>query len=217
MIISLVSLKGGAGKTTLSINLAVAFAHAGKRVTLVDSDPNNRNTLKWSGLRPQDKPQILTVAMGDLNALQNNINQVNNNSDIVIIDGTPALEEFTGTIMMISDLVLLPIRSSVFDIWAFNDQFLPTLKKIRSLKPVDCRIILNATRKHSIIGREVLEVLEQYELPVMHRRIGQRTVFENSPMAGLGVMECDDKEAQFEIEMLTKEIENILFTKHVEA
>jgi chromosome partitioning protein len=217
MIISLVSLKGGAGKTTLSINLAVAYAQTGAKVTLIDSDPNNQNALKWSGIRPQDKAQIVTVSLSDADALRNNINPINASCDIVIIDGTPALAELTGTIMLVSDLVLLPIRSSTFDYWAFNEQFLPTLKNVRSLKEIDCRIVLNAVRKRSVIGREVLDALEQYDIPIMNRKIGLRTVFENSPKYGLGVGECDDNEAKFEIKMLQKAVHEILTTKIVTA
>ena len=213
MIISLVSLKGGAGKTTISINLAVAYAQTGAKVTLIDADPNNQNALKWSGLRPRDKSQIVTVSLPDADALRNSINPINETSDIVIVDGTPALAELTGTIMLVSDLVLMPIRTSTFDFWAFNDKFLPTLKNARALKPIDCRIILNAVRKNSIIGREVLDALEQYDIPIMHRKVGMRTVFENSPKYGLGVTECKDPEATFEIERLKDETIEILKSK----
>ena len=215
MIISLVSLKGGAGKTTLSINLAVAYAQTGAKVTLIDADPNNQNALKWSGLRPRDKSQIITVSLADADALRNNINPINESSEIVIIDGTPALAELTGTIMLVSDLVLLPIRTSTFDFWAFNDKFLPTLKNARGLKPIDCRIVLNAVRKRSVIGREVLDALEQYEIPIMHRKVGLRTVFENSPKYGLGVTEMDDAEAAFEITMLQNEINKAIIEKQI--
>lgn len=217
MIISLVSLKGGAGKTTLSINLAVAYAQAGAKVTLIDADPNNQNTLKWSGLRPRDKSQIVTVSLSDADALRNNINPINETSDVVIIDGTPALADLTGTIMLVSDLVLMPIRTSTFDFWAYNDKFLPTLKNVRGLKPIDCRIVLNAVRKRSVIGREVLDALEQYEIPLMHRKIGLRTVFENSPKLGLGVTECQDETAALEIMHLRNEINEILKSKFIPA
>lgn len=215
MIISFISLKGGAGKTTLSINLAVAYAQTGAKVTLVDANQYNQNSLKWSGIRPQDKAQIVTVSLNDPDALRNNINPIKANCDIVIIDGTPALAELTGTIMLVSDLVLLPIRSSAFDYWTFQDDFLPTLKNVRSLKPVDCRIILNAVRKRSVIGREVLDALEQYDIPIMHRKIGLRTVFENSPKYGLGVTEMDNPEAIFEITMLQNEMNKLIIEKQL--
>ena len=217
MIISLVSLKGGAGKSTLSINLAVAYANAGAKVILVDSDPNQRSCLKWSGQRPEERPQVTTVSLCEPDALRANINAVHDSCDVVIIDGTPALSELTGTIMLVSDLVLVPLRSSDFDAWAFNDHFLPTLKHVRALKKIDCRVVRNALRKKSVIGREVLELLEQYDLPVLHRTVGLRIVFENTPRTGLGVVELDDAEAKFEIEMLHQECEQILTNKMTEA
>ena len=217
MIISLVSLKGGAGKTTLSINLAVAYANAGAKVVLVDADPNQRSCLKWSGQRPEERPPVTTVSLCEPDALRANINAVHDSCDIVIIDGTPALSELTGTIMLVSDLVLVPLRSSDLDAWAFNDYFLPTLKQVRALKTIDCRIVRNALRKRSVVGRDVMELIEQYDIPVMHRTVGLRTVYEGTLRTGLGVVELEDPEAKFEIEMLHKECEQILTNKMTEA
>ncbi len=217
MIISLVSLKGGAGKSTLCASLAASYANAGKKIVLVDSDGNNLSCLKWSGLRPKDVPQLTCVSLPEPGALRNNINAVHASCDIVIIDGTPALNEITGTIMLISDLVLLPIRASDYDVWAFTDHFLPTLKQVRALKNIDCRVVRNAVQKGTTITREVNQLLEQYDIPILHRTVGHRTIFHNTPRTGLGVTERGKSEAQFEIEMLQKEIENILFTKQVEV
>lgn len=214
MIISTVSLKGGAGKTTISVNLAVQLAHEGFKVILIDADPNNQNTMKWSGFRAEELPQITTVALTDPQALRKNIPSLEVNADYVIIDGTPALAELTGTIMLISDLVILPLRSSTWDIWAFNDKFLPKLNDAKSLRPdLDCRILRNAVNKQKRISREVIKVLEQYDVPVLNSSVGDRTVFESSPMYGKGVVEAEDDVASWEIVKLTKEIKEILTNK----
>ena len=217
MVISFVSLKGGSGKTTLSTNLAVSYAIKGASICLIDADPNNQNTLKWSGIRPEEKRSITTVALPDPDALRKNIKDLELKHDIVIIDGTPALAKLTGTIMLLSDLVILPIRSSTWDIWAFNDQFLPKLEEIRALRPdVNCWIVRNCYNARKIITREALEVIEQYDIPIMRSKIGDRTVFEFAPSRGLGVVECDDELASWEIDYLRNEVSEILSSLNVE-
>lgn len=214
MIISTVSLKGGAGKTTISVNLAVELAHQKKKVILIDADPNNQNAIKWSGFRSDEYPQIITVGLTDPAALRKNISSLEAQADYVVIDGTPALAELTGTIMLLSDLVLLPLRSSTWDIWAFNDKFLPKLNDAKSLRPdLDCRILRNAVSINKLISKEVFQVLNEYDLPILKTIIGDRTVFEVSPMDGKGVVECQDLKAKEEIKKLAKECKKILIEK----
>lgn len=218
MILSTVSLKGGAGKTTIAVNLAVELAHKNFKVSLIDADPNNQNVIKWSGFRPENLPTITIAGLADPEALRKNINQYLIQSDFVIIDGTPALEHLTGTIMMVSDLILLPLKSSTWDVWAFVDKFLPKLNDAKSLRPdLDCRILRNAVNSRKKISREVFKLLEDHELPIMDTAIGDRTVYEVAPMHGKGITEMEDLKAKFEITQLTNEIIKIFESKTVKA
>lgn len=218
MIISTVSLKGGSGKTTTAVNLAVELATRGNKVTLVDSDPNNQNCVKWSGFRDESLPKIMTVSLSDPKALRNNISDLELISDYVIIDGTPALAELTGTIMLVSDLCLLPLKASTWDIWAFNDQFLPKYNDILSIKPdLDCRILLNCITKRKKISKEVNSVVKDYDIDLLNSKIGNRTSFEMAPMFGQGVQEYGDDLASNEIRLLTNECLTILNKERIEA
>lgn len=218
MIISNISLKGGSGKTTTSVNLAVELATRGYKVVLVDSDPNNQNSIKWSGFRDKSLPKVTTVSISNPQALRNNIYDLEATCDYLIIDGTPALAELTGSIMLVSDLCLLPLKASTWDIWAFNDQFIPKYNDILSLKPdLDCRIVLNAIRKSKKISKDVSKIVEDYDIPVMKSKIGDRTSFEVSPMFGQGVQEYGDDLASNEIRLLANECIEILQNKTVEV
>jgi len=214
MILSTVSLKGGSGKTTIAINLAVALAHKNLKVILVDSDPLNKSCVKWSGLRDSNLPKITTVGLGDPKGLKKNIDELEKLYDYVIIDGTPALAELTGIIMLVSDFVLLPLKASCFDIWAFNDEFLPTFNKIRMLKPeLDCRIILNDVQGNTKINREAIEVLEEYDIKSLKSTVGSRTIYKYCPQNGIGVIESTSKIATREIKQLADETIKILTAK----
>ena len=62
MIISITSLKGGVGKSTISQNVAVCFAHMGYKVAIVDTDLN-ASSVHWSGMRGEDMPHITVVGI----------------------------------------------------------------------------------------------------------------------------------------------------------
>ena len=90
MIISVTSLKGGVGKSTISQNLAVCFAHMGYKVAIVDTD-TNASSVHWSGIREEEMPQITVMGLTDNNALRKNIKQLQEDYDLIIIDGTPTM------------------------------------------------------------------------------------------------------------------------------
>lgn len=211
MILSTISLKGGSGKTTTAVNLSVELSLRGHKVTLVDSDPNNQNCMKWSAYRDPSLSKVMTVSISNPQALRNNIHELESQCDFVIIDGTPALAELTGSIMLVSDLCILPLKASTWDIWAFNDQFLPKYNDIVSLKPdLDCRILLNAISAKKKISREVFEIVKDYDIQVLNSQIGNRTSFEVAPMYGLGVQEHNDPKASNEVSALANECLEIL-------
>jgi cellulose biosynthesis protein BcsQ len=115
--------------------------------------------------------------------------------------------------MMLSDLVILPIQQSAWDIWAFNDRFLPKYQDIRAIRPdLDCRILRNATSK-TLITREIAKLLENYDIPVLDTVIGRRVAYSTSPLFGKGASEYSDGLARFEIAKLGREITAIINEK----
>lgn len=214
MILSAISLKGGSGKTTTAVNLSVELSTRGYKVILIDSDPNNQNCMKWSGERDENLPKVTTVSISNPQALRKSIRELESQCDFVIIDGTPALAELTGSIMLVSDLCLLPLKASTWDMWAFNDQFLPKYNDIVSLKPeLDCRILLNAINKRKRISKDVVKIVEDYDIKVLNSQLGNRTSFEVAPMYGKGVQEHGDNLAANEVRLLANECLTILNLK----
>ena len=122
MRIGITNLKGGVGKTTISINLAVCFAHMGYRVCIVDTD-TNQSSLKWYGARDENLPQVLAVGATDAKALNKAVDKLHNDHDIIIIDGTPSLSEMTTRIILASDLLIIPIRPGAHDFRTMDEFF----------------------------------------------------------------------------------------------
>lgn len=210
MIISTVSLKGGSGKTTAAVNLAVYFSDLGYSVLLIDADQNG-NALKWSGIRDKEKCKVVTVALPSAAALRNNISELSKKADYVIIDGTPALNEISATIMLLSDVSIFPLQASPLDLWAFNDKFLPKYNEVKLIKPsLQGYILLNNIDGRTKLSDEVTEFVNSYEIPVFKNHIADRTIYRDSIAYGLSVLECPNVKAAKEIENLGHELLIIL-------
>ena len=108
MVISFISYKGGVGKTTLSENVAVCFANAGRSVCIVDAD-DSANSANWIRNRPADLPKIDVFIENDENDIALKIKEYNQKYDLVIIDSPPSLTAISTMILLMSNLVCVPL------------------------------------------------------------------------------------------------------------
>jgi polyhydroxyalkanoate synthase len=115
MIIGVLNRKGGVGKTTIAINVAATLAVAGVRVLLVDADPQ-ASALSWSSLRERD-PLFAVVGMARP-TLHRELPGIAAKFDVVIIDGGPGVNDLGRAAILASDLVLIPVQPSPYDVWA---------------------------------------------------------------------------------------------------
>jgi len=123
MIVSIQNQKGGVGKTTLAIHLA--FGLSGKsHVLLVDSDPQG-SARDWAASRKDNLPFDL-IAM-DRPILHRDLPSLAKEYAYVIIDGPPRVSEIARSAILASDLVLIPIQPSPYDLWAAQE----TVKLVR--------------------------------------------------------------------------------------
>ncbi len=209
MIVSVTSLKGGVGKSTLSQNLAVCFAHMGYNVALVDTD-TNASSVHWSGLREEDVPAITVMGLTDSNALRKNIQKIHDNYDLIIIDGTPSISKLVSTILVLGDLVLIPIRPSGFDIWA-TEKFIEHYDQAKTLKDnVQAYFVLNEYNPQANLNKEIKDALGELEIPALEATIRHRVAYGEASVMGLGVYEYKDAKAKEEMTQLTNEVLSIL-------
>lgn len=211
MIISVSSLKGGTGKSTISQNLAVCFAHMGYKTIIVDTDTNG-SSQRWSGLRPEDYPEVPAVSISDPRALRKNINQIQKDYEMVIVDGTPALSELASTIILISDLLLIPIKPGVLDLWA-TEKFIEKYEQALVLKQnINARFLLNQVDSRTKISHEVYDVLKDFGIEAMKTQINNRIAYSEAIISGLGVYEFKDLKAKDETINLANETIEVLTT-----
>ena len=209
MIISITSLKGGVGKSTISQNLAVCFAHMGYKVAIIDTD-TNASSVHWSGLRDENLPTISVFGIADSAALRKNIKTLNEDYDIIIVDGTPSLSKLVSTIIVLGDIVLIPILPSGLDIWA-TEKFLEKYEEAKALKEtVKAYFVLNQYNKRLTFNKEAIEVLKELDIPTLETTLKSRVAFVEAVVQGLGVYEYKDAKAKAEMITLTNEVLEII-------
>lgn len=193
--VAIISQKGGAGKTTLAINLAVEAERNNLSSLLIDLDPQSSST-EWSDSREQNYPVVLSAHASRMDKLIEKAEA--NNASFVFIDTAPHSENSALEAAKIADIVLIPCRAGILDIKAIQSSL-----NICSLANVKSLVILNALPAQPFIGKEARQAIETIGGNICECTIGQRIVFSHAMTAGLGVVEFDLKSKA------SQEIQNI--------
>jgi chromosome partitioning protein len=176
MIISILNQKGGVGKTTLSVNLSRGFALESptEKVLLADSDPQG-SARDWHAA---SNGELLTVIGLDRPTLNKDIKTVSQGYNWVIIDGAPQLAEMAVSAIKCSDIVLIPVQPSPYDIWAAQE-LVDTIKARQEVMNgfPKAAFIISRQIKNTILGNEAREALKEYELPVFKAGTFQRIIY----------------------------------------
>lgn len=171
MIITLASLKGGSGKTSLAVHLAHAIALSKRRVLLVDADPQ-ASASTWAAAR-EDRPPFSVVGVAR-DTLHRELPDLMTGYDHGLIDTPPRTSKLVGAALISSDLVLIPVQPSSYDVWAAAET-VELVGQTQAIKPeLKAAFIINRVIGRSVIGRDVLAALKDYPFPVLGTGIAQR-------------------------------------------
>ncbi len=205
MIIGVLNQKGGVGKTTLAVNIAAALARTGKRVLLIDADPQG-SALDWAAAREGD-PLFAVVGLPKP-SIHKELALVGEGYDVVVIEGPPRVTDLARSAIVASDIVLIPVQPSPYDIWA-ADEVVKLIQEASVFKEnLKSVFVINRKIANTAIGRDVREALEAYDLPTLEASIVQRVAFAEAAAVGKAIYEQDrDGVASQEIEAVVSELQ----------
>lgn len=206
MIISLLNHKRGVGKTTISINLAGILSYIGNKVLLIDADPHRRS-LNWAVKRKHDL-LFNTIAI-DQPIIHKEIDSFIKSYDYIIIDGASGVYDVTRSVIAASNLVLIPVQPSLYDVWASSEivaQINEVSRLLSEIKNINSSFVINRKIRNTAIGQDVYKSLLKYNMDLLITHIHSRTTFAESVTQGLCVHELGNKRAKIELDVLVKEL-----------
>lgn len=209
-IIAVCNTKGGTGKTTVALQLAIARARQGKKVWFVDGDRQQTGALALSlRLEQKGKKEVPFATYSDGKSLQFNVRKLSDQFDTVIIDVGGFDATTMRAAMMLCDLLLIPFQPRSFDSWALPKMH-TLLEEVQSMRgEFPAYALLNSADPNSVDNKEAEEALQDYPtMKFLNCPLGRRKAFATSSGYGLGVDELKtrDPKAVKEVKDLVKAV-----------
>ena len=203
-VITIAQQKGGTGKTTLAVNLALAFIkYHNLKVAIIDTDPQG-SLGKWFMIRSEKNisNQNLTFKTASLWGAQYESKILKQDHDIVIIDTPPKIESDARPAIEASNLVLIPIAPSPVDFWA-TESIIEIAKKAKR----KILIQINRANHRSKLISKTHEYIKSINISATKTLIGHRQIFITSMGEGKTVVEKQRKsKAVEEIRKISEQI-----------
>lgn len=206
-IICVAQQKGGAGKTTLVSNLAIAFLAEGKRVALLDTDPQG-SLGKWLDIREETLGENANLRFTTATAygISRAIRTVGDEADVILVDTPPKADSDVRWVMRESHLVLVPVSISQADVWATHD-----LLELAARAEKPTRIVMKRTRAGTRVGEQVAKSVAELEAKQLLSSLANRVIYAEALGSGLGVMEVKSTgSASDEVRALANEVSALL-------
>ncbi len=206
-ILAMLNEKGGAGKSTLAINLAAALHRSGRRVVLVDADTQG-TARDWREASPEnadlppvvalDRPEMLVSGLKTLAA------------DFVVIDTPAKAEKMAASVVRVAHVGLIPVQPSAADIWAAA----ATVKLINGKRDLGGEIhaafVASRVSSSTKLSREILGgAWNEYGIPLLETSVSNRVAYAQALSDGFSVFQASDSTAKAEIDLLVQELEKL--------
>ena len=185
-VIAIVAQKGGTGKTTLAVSLAVAADRAGRTVAIVDLDPQ-ASASNWGDRREADSPVVVSAQPARLEHVVSAAKE--QGADLLLIDTPPRAEQAAMAAARAASLILIPCRPAIYDLETVST----TVELVRYAGDKPFAIVLNGVPARGPKRVQATEVLESMNLPVCPAAFGYRAAFDHAGSLGLNAQEYEPR------------------------
>ncbi|HOW62163.1 MAG TPA: ParA family partition ATPase [Candidatus Contendobacter sp.] len=202
--------KGGCGKTTVAMQIGGALGRTGCRVLIVDADPQGTAT-RWAASATDENPFPAHVAglAAAGGKVHREIKKYLDSYDYILVDCPPAVESAVPqSALLVADIALVPIIPSPADLWAATGTRGLIERAIEINPALQARLVVNMLQSNTSMSKEVLEVLEDFGIPLTEAKLHLRTAYRQAAVFGGTVHDLgrDAAKAVREVEALVQEI-----------
>jgi chromosome partitioning protein len=186
-VVAVAQQKGGSGKSTIAANLAAVLAAEGRRVALLDTDPQGSVT-RWHEERRRHTGGKAAPLVFDHPSgwrVPTALDRLRRSQDVVVLDTPPHAGTDAKLAIRAADFVLMPLQPSPADLWASADTRRLAAEERRPL-----RAVLNRVPAQGKMRDKVVEALALLEVPLLEERLGNRAQFGAAFLEGLSVTEA---------------------------
>ncbi|QJW92482.1 ParA family protein (plasmid) [Spirosoma taeanense] len=187
--ITILQQKGGVGKTTLALNIALYVAQTGAAVAMCDADAQGS----------------LSAVSGMIEGLEfvrtNEVLARTVDADLLVIDTSPRNDAELSRLLSLTDFALIPVKPGFLDVLAMRDT-IAILSDVQATRPdLKAGIVLNMVQHRNAINRDADEMLKSFDTELLPVRIGQRVAYARTTLTN-GVGNSQDEKAKEEIDQL---------------
>lgn len=196
-IIAVVGNKGGAGKTTLSVNIAAGLSKTAS-IAMIDADPQG-SSLQWRAIAGDNVNFPVYAPTFSLREQAKNYAAKN---EYVLIDCPPSVHApQTVSVLEFADLAMIPVQPSPVDLWA-TVHIEKAINEAREVNPaLKALLVINQLESRTTLSKLVRQVLGEIALPVADTAVRRRAVYRNSALEGKSVFDVGKRGADAAAEL----------------
>ncbi|MEZ5733555.1 MAG: ParA family partition ATPase [Paracoccaceae bacterium] len=183
-VIAVAQQKGGSGKTTLAVNLAIAFLSRGKSVALLDTDPQGSLGRWFMARRALGLTEGLFFSTSSAWGVSYECEKLKREADFVIIDTPPKVDADLRPALREADLVLVPVASSHVDLWATEG-----VLDLAAREQKGAWLVMNRTRAGTRLGEDVVRAAGEMTAQLLQATLANRVIYAESLGQGRGAAE----------------------------
>jgi chromosome partitioning protein len=199
-VITVAQQKGGAGKTTIAANLAVALSRMGRKVVLIDTDPQG-SLGRWFMMRREAGDPGVEFSTASAWGVSYECDKLRKTYDYILVDTPPKIDSDLKPAIRESDLVIVPVSASQVDVWATEG-----VLDLAAREKAEVMVVLNRAKAGTRVAADVDNALKDLGVTRAVSVLGHRVAFPETMGIGKGVQERGKGAWTDEFEALTDEI-----------